>query len=70
MDDLTKVALVEIHEADKILFTHGAEDQGQQDRRERELILVHEPADHAEGYAHAHVEYVFVDGERAQQRYD
>ena len=66
-EDREEVAALNVHVAHEVLFAHRSKDQRQQDRAERELILVHQPADHAEDHAHTHVEHVLVDGERAQQ---
>ena len=66
-EDREEVAALDVHVAHEVLFAHRSKDERQQDRAERELILVHQPADDAEDHAHAHVEHVLVDGERAQQ---
>ena len=48
----------------------GPVDQRQQDRGQGELILVHQPADHAEQDADTDVKHVLVDGKRTQQGHD
>ncbi len=67
LEDIEDLAVMDVHEADEVLLAHGTQDQGQQNGGEGELVLVHEPAEHAEGHAHANVEHALVNGERAQQ---
>ena len=68
--DGKEVAALDVHVADEVLFAHGSQNESQQNGRKRELVLIHQPANDAEGYANAHIKGIFVDGEGTQQRDD
>lgn len=68
MQNSTEVAVVQVHKADEVFFAHRPENQGKKNRRERELILVHDPADHAESNADADIEDILVNGEGTRYR--
>lgn len=68
--DGKEVAALDVHVADEVLFAHGSQNESQQNGRKWELVLIHQPANDAEGYANAHIKGIFVDGEGTQQRDD
>ena len=65
--DGEEVSALDVHVAHEVLLAHGSQNKGQQDGRKGELVLVHQPADDAEGDTDAHIKGILVDGERAQQ---
>ena len=61
--DGEEVAALDVHVTHEVLLAHGSQNEGQQDGRKRELVLVHQPADDAEGDTDAHIKGILVDGE-------
>lgn len=65
--DGKEVAALDVHVTHEVLLAHGSQNEGQQNGRQGELVLVHQPADDAEGDTDAHVKGILVDGESTQQ---